>query len=371
MKEKKLFIKDKKKLRILIAPLDWGLGHATRCIPIINELIQLGCEVVIVADNQPFFLLKKEFPNLVFLRCKGYEIEYSQQKTGFFTKMFLQVPKLFFAIRNEKKWLQKIAKGHYIDAVISDNRFGMYCKNIPSIFITHQLFINTGNSFVDFFVQKINNFFIKKYSNCWVPDFKENGFAGKLSHPRKISSKVIYMGPLSRFEALRDVANIYDLLVSISGPEPQRTIFENMILSELQNYPGKVLMVRGLPGEKKELNTPNDSIKIVNHLSSEELNRAFEQSKMVICRSGYTTIMDLVKLKKKAIFVPTPGQTEQEYLAKHLFEKKYFYSIEQKKFSLSIALKNNAGFSPQDFNTPLNDYKKVIAGFVATLKYSM
>jgi len=362
------FNTDKFSPRILVTPLDWGLGHATRCIPIINELLQLNCGVFIAADNQIFSLLIKEFPDIVFLRYKGYEIRYSNKKKEFTFKMLLQIPKIFFAIRNENKWLKKIVKEHKIDAVISDNRFGMYCNEVPCIFITHQLFIKTGNKFSEKIAQKINNYFIRKYSNCWVPDYKENGLAGKLSHPEKIPSNVIYTGPLSRFETISDVEKMYDILITISGPEPQRTIFENSILSQLLNYTGNVLVVRGLPAETKNLNTSKESVKIVNHLCSEELNMAFQQSKIVISRSGYTTIMDLVKLKKNAILVPTPGQTEQEYLAKYLFEKKYFYSVEQQNFSLNAALNEVAEFSFANFNKPLDEYKKVINEFVLSLK---
>ena len=362
------FNKDQLKLRILVTPLDWGLGHATRCIPIINELIKLNCEVFIAADKETFCLLKKEFPTIVFLRLKGYEIKYSLNKRGFSFKMLLQFPKIFYAIRNENKWLKKIVKENNIDAVISDNRFGMHCKNVPCIYITHQLFIKTGKAFSEKIAQKIHNYFIRKYTSCWIPDFKENGLAGKLSHPEKIPSNVIYIGPLSRFDKLPDVEKIYDLLISISGPEPQRTIFENIILSQLKNYSGKALVIRGLPDEKGTLNPPNESIKIINHLPSHELNKAFEQTEMVISRSGYTTIMDLIKLKKSAILVPTAGQTEQEYLAKYLSEKKYFYSVEQQNFSLNTALNNVDDFPFIYLNRPSEEYKKTINEFVLSLK---
>lgn len=354
--------------RILVAPLDWGLGHATRCIPIINELIKLNCEVLIGADKQTFFLLKKEFPNTVFLRLKGYKIKYSKRKRNFSSKMLLQVPKVFFRIWREKSWLKKIVKEHHIDAVISDNRFGMHCKNIPCIYITHQLFIKTGNGFSEKIAQKIHNYFIKKYTTCWVPDFKKTGLAGKLSHPKKIPSNVIYIGPVSRFKKLDNVEKTNELLILISGPEPQRTIFENIILSGLKNFSGKTLIVRGLPEEKKIINAPKDSIKIINHLPAEDLNKALEQSKIVISRSGYTSIMDFAKLGKPAILVPTPGQPEQEYLAKYLLEKKYFYSIEQENFSLNDALDNAVNFPFVYLSSPIEEYKKVINEFVLSLK---
>ena len=356
------------KTRVLIAPLDWGLGHATRCIPIIKELISQNCEVFIAAGGKGGFLLKKEFPSSVFLRINCYKIRYSSNKKWLPFKLLLQFPGIIFSIWKEKLWLKKIVNKYRIDAVISDNRFGMYSKKIPSVYITHQLLIKTGNIFSERILQKLHYYFIRKYSICWVPDFKENGIAGELTHPEKIPPNIVYIGPLSRFEILNDIPKIYDLLISVSGPEPQRTLFEKMILSQLINLDKKTLFVRGLPEEIKELKTERESMAIVNHLSAEELNKAFQQSKMIISRSGYTTIMDLAKLGKNAVLVPTPGQTEQEYLSHFLMQKKYFYSVEQDKFSLDSVLINVSSFA---FNNPvvcMNDYKKVINEFVLSLK---
>lgn len=356
------------KPKILIAPLDWGLGHATRCIPIINEMIAHNCEVFVASDKKIFSLLKKEFPSIVFLRLKGYEIRYSHHKIAFPFILLFQLPKILWAIRNENIWVSKMVKEYKIDAIISDNRFGFYCKKVPSIYLTHQLFIETGNSFTNKIAQKIHTGFIKKYSKCWVPDFKENGLAGKLSHPQKIPSNVVYIGPLSRFYKIPEMEKSYDLLVSISGPEPHRTIFENIIFLQLKNFKGTALVVRGLPGEKEILNVENDSIKMVNHLSALEFNNAIEQSELVICRSGYTTIMDLVKLKKSAILVPTPGQKEQEYLAKYLSKKNYFQTVQQEDLSLEKILNDATHFTPVYPDMLLENFKKVVYEFVLSLK---
>jgi uncharacterized protein (TIGR00661 family) len=353
---------------VLVAPLDWGLGHATRCIPIINELLRLKCKVFIVADGRTFLLLKREFPQAVFLRCKGYEIRYHRDKRGFALAMYLQMPKIVFTIFREHRWLRRIVKEHQIDAVISDNRFGMYEHNIPCVYITHQLFIKTGSNLGERIAQKIHYFFIRKFRFCWVPDFRENGLAGSLSHPKRIPDNAIYIGPLSRFKKMQKVEKAFDLLVSISGPEPQRSIFEKIILNELKSFQGTSLLVRGLPGEKEIPNPPNLLVKIVNHLPQTEFNKAIAQSEMVICRSGYTSVMDMVKLQKKAILIPTPGQTEQEYLAKYLSEKKYFYSETQEGFNLRHALKNASEFPAHFAERSEDDYKKTIAEFVLSLK---
>ena len=354
--------------KVLVAPLDWGLGHATRCIPIIKELIELNCEVVIAADYHIYFLLKNEFPSTVFLRLRGYEMEYSRNKNWLYLKLLRQAPGLLWNIQMEHKWLDKVIEQYNIDAVVSDNRFGMHSKKVPCIYITHQLLIKTGNSFIEKIAQKIHAYFIKKYKICWVPDRKQNGLAGALSHPKKVDSIVKYIGPLSRFRKIENMEKKFDLLVSISGPEPQRSIWEKAILSELKNYEGTVLILRGLPNDAHEINLPNSRIKMVNHLPAAELNLALEQSEIVISRSGFTTIMDLVKLKKNAILVPTPGQTEQEYLAKFLMKKGFFYSTTQENFSLKKSLEHYHLFKTVETNIPTDVYKTVINEFVVSLK---
>ena len=354
------------KPRILIAPLEWGLGHATRCIPIIKELVKQNCEIFIAAEGATFYLLKNEFPEINFLPLMGYRMIYSRKKYFLAWKIISQFPKIVFTIYKEHQWLNKMVKQNNIDAVISDNRFGMYHNKIPSVYITHQLLIKTGNAFTEKIAQRIHYYFIKKYTECWVPDFEVNGLAGELSHPKKLPKKTKYLGALSRFE-LNTAVKKYNLLISISGPEPQRTIFEKHILKELLSYSGKVLFIRGLPEKNEEIKNENTSLEINNHLSAEKLNEAILQSDMIISRCGYTTIMDLVKLQKKAILIPTPGQTEQEYLAKYLMENKIFYTTDQKDFVLQNAFHDTDKFCFSFPRYNMEDYKKVIGQFVESL----
>ena len=354
--------------RILIAPLDWGLGHATRCIPIIKDLINEDCEVLIAADNSLKLLLKKEFPQCFFVPIIGYKIKYSRNGKRLHSKLLFQLPKIIFSVWKENRWLKKIVNEYKIDAIISDNRFGLYNKRILSVYMTHQLYIKAGNRFSEKLAQQIHNYFIRKYNICWVPDFEENGLAGNLSHPKNKPSNVAYIGPLSRFEKLNTINLKYELLISLSGPEPQRTIFEKIILTQLATFKSNILLVRGLPYENEKIKPPGNSIEIVNHLSAQELNIAFQQSEMIISRSGYSTIMDLVKLGKNAILVPTPGQGEQEYLAEYLMKKNFFYSIPQKNFSLNRAIPEAKNFHFIKKVFAENDYKKIIREFILLLK---
>jgi uncharacterized protein (TIGR00661 family) len=356
------------KPRILIAPLDWGLGHATRCVPVISALIQQGCAVIVAAEGQTKALLQNEFPQLRFIEIKGYRIQYSRSAFWLPAKLLLQLPKIFCRIYSENRWLKKAVTENNVTAVIADNRMGLFHKKIPCVYITHQLTIKTGNRFTESIAQKIHYHYINKFSACWVPD-TEGAFnlAGALSHPAILPNvPVTYLGPLSRFEK-KDVESKYDLCIILSGPEPQRTIFEKIILQDLHKVKGKVCLVRGRPGKTEVLQHNNSSIEIKNHLTADELNNIVLQSKMIISRCGYSTVMDLVKLQKNAILVPTPGQTEQEYLGRYLQEQKIFYCVDQNSFSLSEAVKNAVAF---DFILPTvntNDYKNVVENFAATL----
>ena len=325
------------KSRILVAPLDWGLGHATRCIPIIYRLLEQGHEVFISAEGTVKKLLQQEFPNIECLPLKGYQISYSKTRRGLFLHMVKQIPKITTAIAYERRWLKQTIKSYKIDIVISDNRFGLFNTGVYSIFITHQLLIKSP--FLQAFLQRLNFHFINKYDECWVPDFNEPPFlAGILSHPKKMpDAPVKYIGWLSRFGKPEKKESKY-ILILLSGPEPQRSILEKIMLDELERFSEPVLLVRGLPGSNSLL-TVRENVKCLNHLPAKQLEEAILNASFVIARSGYSTIMDLLKLKKKAILIPTPGQTEQEYLASHLLQNNLAFCTGQQGFNLPETLK--------------------------------
>ena len=321
--------------KLLVAPLDWGLGHATRCVPIIRDLLNNDCEVWLAGEGAQEKLLREEFPLLPFLPLKGYQIKYS--KNGLAAKLIIQIPSILRSIREENRWLKEQIKIHGFEAVISDNRYGLYSENVFSVFITHQLRIKSSlGKMSENFLQKWNYKLINKFNECWIPDREgENNLAGELSHPSKLPSiPVKYIGSQSRFNNLNIEVDKDHILIILSGPEPQRTIFENKIIEEIVNYPGTATIVRGLPGEKNIVPSTN-TIHFYNHLITEDMNIEMMKAEFIIGRSGYSTIMDIAALDKRSILVPTPGQTEQEYLANHLMEQRLAYCVGQKKFSLS------------------------------------
>lgn len=300
---------------ILIAPLNWGLGHATRCIPIIRALQENNYIPIIASDGIALELLRKEFPNIKTLELPSYQIEYAKNGANFKWKLIKNGPKMMRAILEEKKIIQNWIEKYAIDGIISDNRLGVFSKKIPSVFITHQLNVMTGNT--TWITSKIHQSIIKKYTECWVPDLSGiPNLTGKLGHIDNPNLKTKYIGPLSRLQK-KLLPNKYDLLVILSGPEPQRGMLEKHLKKEIVKYDGNVIFIEGNI-EKEQKTTTIRNVIYYNFMNSTELEQAFNESEMVLCRSGYTTIMDLAQLRKKAFFIPTPGQYEQEYLAKKL-----------------------------------------------------
>jgi uncharacterized protein (TIGR00661 family) len=329
--------------RVLVAPLDWGLGHATRCIPIIRLLRELGCEVILAGSGSSLTLLRTEFPELKAEELPGYQPTYPASGS-MMMKLAVQVPKFISAVLKENSATEKLVSMHSIDLVISDNRYGCYSRKVPSIFITHQLNLLApfGWGWLAALANYVTHIFIKRFSECWVPDLPGSVLSGKLSQTG--NPRVKFVGPLSRMQVYPQT-NKYDLLVVISGPEPQRTLFENMAKKEIIKSGKKTLIVRGVMGSEHQRIA--DGVEVVDYLNSEKLSQAMAESKMVLSRSGYSTIMDLAKLGKRAIFVPTPGQTEQEYLAHRFRQQQVAYFMEQKSFSLTEAWKeaeNYTGF---------------------------
>lgn len=332
---------------VLIAPLDWGLGHATRCIPLIKALIINKFEVIIAGNSTQKALLQKEFPHLIFLDLKGYEVHYSHQKWMLPFTLLKQLPRIKATIRYENKWLQKAIDHYNIQLVISDNRYGLYTSKVPCVFITHQLTIKAPSIFAERVIQRISYQYINRYQACWVPDTESNNaVAGILSHPTRLPAiPVHYMGLLSRFEKEPVSPKKYDYCIVLSGPEPQRTILEDKILHSITTVQGRFLLIRGKPADTTIVTLPGVDIR--NHLSGEDMQAAFRESEYIISRSGYTTVMELLTLQKKSILIPTPGQTEQEYLAKRLMNKGWSYSIEQKHFNLKKAIEAATQFQYQ------------------------
>jgi uncharacterized protein (TIGR00661 family) len=348
-------LENDKKYTILVAPLDWGLGHATRCITIIRALLIEGHKVIIGAEGNQAALLKEAFPQITLLNLPGYGVEYSQNPKLLTFKILAQLPKILRAISFEQQWLKQIIKEHAIDIVIADNRYGLYSSRIPSVFITHQLTIKAPFKWLEQLMRRINYSYINRFSACWVPDMEaEINIGGALSHPAQLpKTPVHYINLLSRFKLL-ETEQKFDCCILLSGPEPQRTVFEQLIIDSIKKMKGSFLLVRGKPLEKS-IPFIADHIQVYNHLNGEELSLAIQQSEYIVCRSGYSTLMELLALKKKMILIPTPGQTEQEYLAYKLSKDGLALASNQQNLDLPLMIKKATSFEYNFTNTKLFD----------------
>lgn len=326
---------------ILITPLNWGLGHATRCVPIIRNIMEQGHNVIVAADKAPLAFLQKEFPELEFIKLPGFEPTYSKGNSQVF-KLLTSIPGALIDFRREHLEIEKIVKQYKIDIIISDNRFGCWSKDVYSIFITHQLHIQVPRLFKWTYpiVNMMSRFYIRHYDELWIPDVeKEPSLSGVLSHPADAKIKTKYIGILSRFgnhDADNDIEAdyTYDYLVILSGPEPQRTILEDIIIKQASDVEGKIVVLRAKPDQENLPSNIPDNIVIYNHVEDNLFVELASKSKNIICRGGYSSLMDLVCLNRNAYLVPTPGQTEQEYLADYLTKKGLFNSCRQGDFQL-------------------------------------
>ncbi len=329
---------------ILVAPLDWGLGHATRCIPIINCLLKNSCRVSVAGSGPSLELLKQEFPQLVFRQLPAHKITYSSN-SFFLINLLLQTPRLLNSIRQERKELERIVRENQVDAIISDNRYGCHVSGVYSVLLIHQLNIILPPSLawakqlIDF----IHHHFIKKFDACWVPDFSGSIFSGRLSESKKINAR--FVGLLSRFTLRNDTRENGLIIGLVSGPEPQREIFEKLLISEFKKLNRPSLIVRGLPNQVRE-EVNEQGIRLISHSLANELEKIIAGAEIVIARSGYSTIMDLHALgKKQVIFVPTPGQTEQEYLADEMKKRDIAVIQTQDRFNLVAAMEESKKYT--------------------------
>ena len=328
--------------RILVCPLDWGLGHATRCIPIIRELLRQGAEVLLASAGDAGILLRNEFPSLRYFDLPSYDPSYPLDGS-MSVKMLFQLPKFIRTVTAEHGVTEELVQKHLVDIVISDNRYGCYSVSAKSIFITHQpdIIMPEGWSSLAPMVNSLTHRYIKKFQEVWIPDLPSSGLTTAFGTGRVMGWK--FIGWLSRFHPAKDVERKYDLIAIISGPEPQRGLFSENMLIQLKKSGLSSLLVAGEPG--KYYHRKEGHVEIVNHLSSTELESAINASKIVISRSGYSTVMDLIVLGKKAIFVPTPQQPEQIILARQLSHEGVTLFEYQDKFDLEKALRRVDLFS--------------------------
>jgi uncharacterized protein (TIGR00661 family) len=312
-----------KPLHVLVSPLDWGLGHASRSIPVIRQLLAAGHKVTIAGYGRSLFLLQKEFPSLESIELKGFSPSYPRNGKVILHLLFL-LPRFISSILKEHFHLKKLINQHQFDIVISDNRYGLWNKNVKSILITHQVMLKTPHwlKIAEYPLYLVSRLLISRFDECWIPDYKDApGLSGDLSHKYPLPGNAKFIGPLSRFQRSDQIVKSpkqeKSITAVISGPEPQRSIFEEMLTLQLAALNLTATILSGRP-ETEITSASKGNLKVFSHATGEDFQAIIESSSLIICRSGYSSIMDFDTLGTKALFVPTPGQTEQIYLAKLL-----------------------------------------------------
>jgi uncharacterized protein (TIGR00661 family) len=336
------------KKTVVFGVLDWGLGHASRSIPLIDNLIARGVLVIIASSGYALAMLKIQYPDLQFITLPSYRIKFAKNNS-IIAPIISQLPHIQYVISREHRILEEFISAHPVDGIISDNRYGLWSKKVPSVFITHQVFLKIPKPVQSFtgLVNQIHHRFIKRFNSCWIPDYPgDQNLSGDLSHAFPISFPHEFIGPLSRFNSVFESNSKfrYDAVAVLSGPEPQRSIFEEILLRQMADADGQFCLVRGLPGSSGDL-IGSANVEIFNYLNNKELTSILANSKLLICRSGYSTLMDLAALEKPAILVPTPGQSEQEYLAEYHERKGHFHRSSQKSFQLKTMTEGISAFS--------------------------
>lgn len=325
--------------KVLVSPLSWGMGHATRVMPIIKELLLHGHEVGVAATGMALEVLIKDFPDLKYYDVVDYCSPYTCD--GFsLNKLFRTLPLIYRDIYREHELINKIIENENYDLVISDNRYGVYSKRKPSLFIAHQLRFSMpgGISVIEFLSEYFNKYCHKKFDKILVPDNspEDGALAGKLSYAKKyyIGKNIYYIGIISGVRKLKVEENL-DYLISISGPKEQKMSLQKIIMEQVTSLPGKKVVLLGDPGVKKEYKLDTRTL-VKPFANRKEMSQLMNRAKFLVTRSGYTTVMEIAELqKKKVLFVPTPGQTEQEYLSRYYEDKKWFHSVNQEDLCLT------------------------------------
>ncbi|MEZ4825884.1 MAG: glycosyltransferase [Bacteroidia bacterium] len=363
--------------QILVAPLDWGLGHAARSSRIISLLRQAGADVCVAGSGQSLTLLEKEFPGIRTFKLPGYRVSYvrSDRQTA---KIITQIPRLIRVIRSENQTIRQILRSHPFDGIISDNRYGVYVRQVPSVFICHQLSPMLPKSWrwLEPAVANLHQKFLRPFDQIWIPDDREIRLSGRLSNLQGVEDRILFTGPLSRFQSLSGLPVDYghpvlnenppEITVILSGPEPQRTLLEEMIRKQAAAVSRTIWLIRGQTQEN-EITRHNNLISIP-HLSTPVMAKAMRNSHTLISRSGYSSLMDYHALGiKNTVLVPTPGQTEQEYLAETLSNAKGAVFISQENFSLREAGKVKIALSDEKIQEIEKKQEALIGNYLANL----
>lgn len=336
-----------KRPRVFYAVLNMGLGHAARSLPIIRELTERGCEVLVGSNGRSLAFLQNELPELSFIETPAYDIEYARGAL-MIPKLMVQIPGFLKQIKKETRFCADVVARYSPDIIFSDHCYGMYHPGVPSYMLSHQIYfaMPPGLNGLSGLISQFNFGYHRHYRKIVIPDFPgEDGglLSGGLSRIPHHPEKYEFSGILSSLEEFKGEKSL-NILVSVSGPEPQRTIFEEIVLKQIREVPGNKIVVLG-KSESEDLLIDEPELKVYSHLPRSQMAKVINEARLIVSRPGYTTLMELVETGRKALFVPTAGQTEQQYLGKRMMQKKWFYSVHQNRLNLKRDIELAGDFS--------------------------
>jgi hypothetical protein len=312
-------------------------------IPIIKKLRERNCNIIICSGIEHQAIFKNELTGLTYIDFPGFRPGYSRFLPQYIF-ILMKTPLLFCHILAEHFKIKRIIRENNIDIIISDNRFGLWNRRIKSVYVTHLPVIPLPEKLksLEWIGIRFHRFIIKKYSLCLIPDLPGKvNISGRLTHEVKLPDNTRFIGILSRFSdkpgAGEKKFRFPHNTVILSGPEPQKGILRQKLVKILIRREPPAVFLEGRPGNAKEISESGNIISY-NHLPSDEMRDMITGSSSIITRSGYTTIMELISLNCSALLIPTPGQTEQEYLAEYLTLKGWFTSVTQHRLNDCIEL---------------------------------
>ena len=332
------------------------MGHAARMIPLASKLRELNNNVIIASGEEHLSLFRNELPGLTYINFTGFKTRYSRFFPQYLSLLF-KIPALLYHIIVEHHKLRRIIAEYAVDIIISDNRFGLWNRKVITVYVTHMPLIPLPKylKFIEPLGVYLHRQIIKKYSLCFIPDLPGNlNLSGRLSHGLKLPDNVRYIGILSRFidpEQPNDEnpVKFHHNTVILSGPEPQREILKQKLVILLKDKEPITVMFEGKPGNRGEI-ARNENIIFYSHLPAYRMKGIITSSDSIITRAGYTTLMELVSLNCTALIIPTPGQTEQEYLAEYLSEKGWFYTFSQDEIKAGMSIRKEKAFCHDELN---------------------
>lgn len=358
-------------ITVLVAPLNWGLGHVSRCIPLITGLQALGTKVLLASDGVALELLKAEFPHLPTFTLPSYKIRYPSHNMVW--NIAWQTPRMIYAIRSEQSAVKRLVREHRISGIISDNRYGCFSPEVQSVLLTHQIHLRIPNAALQWTANRLLQRAFQSFNAIWIPDMAgEPNLSGALSHPQPPKMETQYLGLLSRFEAKKPASSVQNpiskVAVVLSGPEPQRTYLEQILMEQALDLPYQFVFVQGKTWHKSHSRV-GENLELISYLTTIELNQLLASSHVVVCRAGYSSLMDLSVLGGiKAILIPTPGQTEQEYLANFFSAEGRVICQKQDEIDLKsglMAVQKTTGFPESTYEREV--YKTVLEDWLGKL----